>query len=117
MAYVPAHLVGANLFPATLQGTVSISYNDRRWSSTTSFDNPFSPFDKSHRLVTIFLGDYPHAPIRYVKGDVVISDQSNPFGQPPMFKASCEFGLMYGFLRQNQIVALTLNKQAEQVIP
>jgi hypothetical protein len=106
MTYVPAYQVGARLFPATLRGTFTTFYNDR----LDAAGNPFSPLAKGQRTVWIFLGDYPYPPIRYSRGDVVVTDPNNSNGQPPTFKASCESGLMFGFVRQNQIIALSLTK-------
>jgi hypothetical protein len=116
MSYVPAHQVGTNHFPATLQGTVSMFFSDQRWVSNLSQLTPFSPSNTSPRNVVIFLGDYPYPPIRYAKGDVVIADPNNPNRQPPSFKASCQYGLMYGFIGQNEIVAINLNKTKQLIL-
>jgi hypothetical protein len=110
MSYVAAHPVGPHPFPATLQGTLTTFFNDHRWTSNNSSTNPFSPSATGQRTVVIFLGDYPFAPIHYAKGDVAIVDPNNLMGQPPLFSASCQDGLMYGFIQKNQIVAISLNK-------
>jgi hypothetical protein len=108
LVYYPGGWTWFGYYPATLQGTLSQFFSDRRFNQNGSFNDPFDPANTDNLGITIFL-EYS-----YVEGvnpgEVVLTLNSWGGGQLS-FQGQCQNGMINGFDGVNTEFVLSLFNQ------
>src|SRR6516164_4957287 len=102
LQYYPAHIVGLQWFPPSLQGNLKEFFSDRRYYPAGAIvSNPFDPDNTGTTRISI---TFPALGASYVTITM-------PWGFSDTITPLCQNGLMYGFSSvDNTLFVMSLNK-------